>query len=50
MKTKEDLIAELCVLVNPCQEGINLYELIEDLYNEAYNNGWSDCFWKSLKK
>lgn len=50
MSNKLDLISALHELVDTKEEGVNLYELIESFYNEAYNQGWSDCFWKSLKK
>lgn len=50
MKTKEELLGKICSLVETKEEDVNKYELLERLYNEAYNQGWSDAYWKSLKK
>lgn len=49
MKTSEQLIGEVCDLVEAKDETINVFELIERLYNDAYNQGWADCFWKGIK-
>ena len=50
MKTKQDYLNELCDLLETKDDSINLFELLEQFYNEAYTSGWSDCFWKTLKR
>lgn len=50
MKTKEELLHELCNMLETTDETINLFELLEAFYNNAYNQGWSDAYWKSIKK
>ena len=50
MKTKQEYLNDLCNMLETTDESVNLFELLEQLYNEAYNQGWSDCYWKSLKK
>ena len=50
MKSKQDYLNELCNLLETKDDTINLFELLEQLYNEAYNSGWSDCFWKANKR
>ena len=46
----DKLIDEVYDLIEVTDETISKYELLERFYNEAYNQGWSDCFWKSIKK
>lgn len=50
MKTKEQYLNELCDLLETKDEAVNLFELLEQFYNEAYNQGWSDCYWKTFKR
>lgn len=50
MKTKQDYLNELCNMLETTDETVNLFELLEQFYNEAYNQGWADCFWKTIKK
>ena len=50
MKEREKTINWFYELIEVADETLNKYELIERFYNEAYNQGWSDCFWKSIKK
>lgn len=50
MKTKQDYLNELCNMLETTDETVNLFELLERFYNEAYNQGWADCYWKTLKR
>lgn len=50
MKTKEQMLQELCDILESTDETVCVYEVLEALYNEGYNQGWSDCYWKSLKR
>lgn len=50
MKTKQDYLNELCDRLETKDEALSVFELLERLYNEAYNQGWADCFWKSIKR
>lgn len=50
MKTKQQYLDELCNMLETTEESVNLFELLEAFYNEAYNSGWSDCYWKTIKK
>lgn len=49
MKTKDDLLKEMCSIVEVTDETINKFELLERFYNDAYNQGWADCYWKAVK-
>lgn len=49
MNTKEELLGKMCSLLEVTDETMNKFELLERFYNEAYNQGWADCFWKSRK-
>ena len=50
MITKEELLDKIYDLIEVTDESISKLELLEGLYNEAYNQGWSDCYWKTLKR